>query len=157
MRLEDYLIEQRREKKISTAVLMTDGKKMLIIHPTGWGSVWEIPKGTMDPGENPKQTAAREFYEETGVKIRTGNLKHVGKFPLHVGKDVIMFTYMTKKLPSTGMMKSLSVFHPLKHLGDYETTAPETDDWKYVGISKYKKRVRPEMHRMIDVALETIK
>lgn len=29
---------------------------------------WQLPQGGMDPGETPEETAARELYEETGVK-----------------------------------------------------------------------------------------
>ena len=29
--------------------------------------VWALPKGTLDPGEKPEQTALREVFEETGV------------------------------------------------------------------------------------------
>lgn len=29
---------------------------------------WEFPKGAMEPGETSKQTAAREFEEETGIR-----------------------------------------------------------------------------------------
>lgn len=38
-----------------------------------WG--WEIPIGTLEPGETPDQTAAREFEEETGW--RAGPLQHL--------------------------------------------------------------------------------
>ena len=29
--------------------------------------VWALPKGNLDPGERPEQTALREVFEETGV------------------------------------------------------------------------------------------
>jgi len=29
--------------------------------------VWALPKGNLDPGEKPAETALREVYEETGV------------------------------------------------------------------------------------------
>ena len=29
--------------------------------------VWALPKGNLDPGEQPEQTALREVFEETGV------------------------------------------------------------------------------------------
>ena len=29
--------------------------------------VWALPKGNLDPGERPEQTAGREVFEETGV------------------------------------------------------------------------------------------
>jgi len=32
--------------------------------------VWALPKGNLDPGERPEQTALREVLEETGVEGR---------------------------------------------------------------------------------------
>jgi 8-oxo-dGTP pyrophosphatase MutT (NUDIX family) len=32
--------------------------------------VWALPKGNLDPGEGPEQTAVREVFEETGVHGR---------------------------------------------------------------------------------------
>ena len=30
--------------------------------------VWALPKGNLDPGEKPEETAVREVFEETGVQ-----------------------------------------------------------------------------------------
>src|SRR3954447_22415155 len=32
--------------------------------------VWALPKGNVDPGESPAETAVREVHEETGVEAR---------------------------------------------------------------------------------------
>ena len=32
--------------------------------------MWELPAGTVDPGEKPLQTARRELAEETGLRAR---------------------------------------------------------------------------------------
>lgn len=45
------------------AVFNADGK-VLLIHRRG---SWDLPKGKMDPGETPEQTAVREVQEETGL------------------------------------------------------------------------------------------
>lgn len=34
-------------------------------------SLWELPAGRLDPGENPLKAAKRELMEETGYKART--------------------------------------------------------------------------------------
>ena len=34
------------------------------------GGVWALPKGLIDAGESPAETALREGYEETGIRAR---------------------------------------------------------------------------------------
>ena len=51
-----------------------DGLEVLLAHPGGpfWTTrhegAWTIPKGGIHPGEDPLQTAVREFTEETGFE-----------------------------------------------------------------------------------------
>ena len=41
------------------------------IRPQGKpAGVWALPKGNLDPGERPAETAVREVWEETGVRGR---------------------------------------------------------------------------------------
>lgn len=42
--------------------------ELLAIERPGTGK-WALPGGMVDPGEDPRQTAARELYEETKVKL----------------------------------------------------------------------------------------
>jgi ADP-ribose pyrophosphatase len=35
------------------------------------GELWEIPAGTLDPGESPLECASRELYEETGATAQS--------------------------------------------------------------------------------------
>jgi 8-oxo-dGTP pyrophosphatase MutT (NUDIX family) len=48
------------------------GRKMVAaIRPRGKREgVWALPKGNVDPGESPAETAVREVHEETGVEGR---------------------------------------------------------------------------------------
>jgi predicted NUDIX family NTP pyrophosphohydrolase len=49
--------------------------EVFLVHPGGplWAKkdsrAWSIPKGELDPDENPLDAAKREFYEETGFRI----------------------------------------------------------------------------------------
>lgn len=38
------------------------------------GGHWSFPKGHPDTGENPEQTALRELFEETGLKVNENTL-----------------------------------------------------------------------------------
>ena len=146
MKLKQYITEGEVKKKISAAVLMTDGEKFLAIHPTGWPNLlWDLPKGGIEPEEDPKQAAIREFYEETGQKINISHLRKVGKFPLLPRKDVILFTYSMDKLPSIESMRCLSVF------GEKDT--PEVNKWKHISFDEMKRYMRPEMYYMIRKAI----
>jgi predicted NUDIX family NTP pyrophosphohydrolase len=51
-----------------------DGVRLLLVHPGGpfWrgrdGGAWMIPKGMVEPGEDPLAAALREYEEELGAK-----------------------------------------------------------------------------------------
>jgi 8-oxo-dGTP pyrophosphatase MutT (NUDIX family) len=52
------------------------------IRPRGRGEgVWALPKGIVDPGESPAETAVREAAEETGLETRLdaklGDIRYV--------------------------------------------------------------------------------
>jgi ADP-ribose diphosphatase len=60
--------------------ILPDGRVLLVCqyrHAAGQ-SLWELPAGTLEPGESSRHAAARELIEETGYKAR--NLKLLCKF-----------------------------------------------------------------------------
>ena len=66
-------------KKRSAGILAwrrgADGPEVFLVHPGGpfWKNkddgAWSIPKGEIDPDEEPLSAAQREFEEETGQKV----------------------------------------------------------------------------------------
>ncbi len=51
---------------------VVDGKLMvLLIHRTAYADL-TLPKGKVDPGETLAETAAREIFEETGIRVALG-------------------------------------------------------------------------------------
>jgi ADP-ribose pyrophosphatase len=81
---EDQAVDPKTKFEISrsvvrhggSAVMMAvdDRKRILLVRqyrlPAG-KNLWELPAGTVDPGEKPAQTARRELIEETGYRART--------------------------------------------------------------------------------------
>ena len=60
-------------RHVGSAVMMAvdEKKRILLVRqyrlPAG-ASIWELPAGRLDPGENPLQAAKRELIEETGFR-----------------------------------------------------------------------------------------
>ncbi|HWP84241.1 MAG TPA: NUDIX hydrolase [Terriglobia bacterium] len=52
--------------------VFSDGRILMIrqYRLAAEAALWELPAGTMDPGETPLQTARRELAEETGYRSR---------------------------------------------------------------------------------------
>lgn len=71
--------------------------EVLLVHPGGpfWrnkdNGAWSIPKGEMEAGSDPEQTARREFAEELGPEASIGPLKPLGEIRQRSGKRVIAF------------------------------------------------------------------
>lgn len=57
--------------------LIRKDQKILICHPTKHkDTVWSIPKGRMEEGEDVVETAVRETYEETNVDVSEWSVIH---------------------------------------------------------------------------------
>ena len=74
-------LEVVRHQGAAAAVPLTDDGNVLLIrqyrHAAG-GYIYEIPAGKLNPGEDPKDCAARELEEETG--LRAASLEHLVSF-----------------------------------------------------------------------------
>lgn len=133
-------------KVISSAVLFTDKNKFLAVHPTGSiGNHWDLPKGRIDDGENPIDTAVREFKEETGISLDKSKLKHIGKFPLHNEKDIILFLYIIDELPSLSSLKCTST---TTKAFKSKKVVPEVDEYHYFKLTEFTK-MRVGLYRAI--------
>ena len=64
------------------------------------GSIWEIPAGTMEPGESPSRCARRELSEEIGVSA--ARWQKLGQItPLPAYSDEIIHLYQAQDLAPT--------------------------------------------------------
>lgn len=69
------------KKEVAGCVILSkDGKVLLLHRNTEKWQHWEIPGGKLDPGENPQQTARREVYEESGLRVKLIKKLGVGEF-----------------------------------------------------------------------------
>jgi predicted NUDIX family NTP pyrophosphohydrolase len=81
--------------------------EVLIAHPGGplWANKdaghWSIVKGEINPEEEPRTAAAREFEEETGWICPPGNWLDLGSVRLKSGKTVLAWAIEADLDPST--------------------------------------------------------
>ena len=82
MPMSDY-VRDLREKighdflllpSVAVAIRDSDRRILLVQHVEGR---WQLPGGAVDPGEHPRDAAARECYEEAGVTVRVGRVVDV--------------------------------------------------------------------------------
>lgn len=71
---------------VAHALVVRDGRYLFLRRRAGsyWGGRWDIPGGTVEPGEDPRPAARRETAEETGLEVRvTGLAGHLANRDTH--------------------------------------------------------------------------
>jgi len=82
-------------QRVTNCILMNEGHILMIKKPRrGW---YAIPGGKMEQGESIKESAEREFKEETALKLQQPELAGVFTFVIYENEEVIqewmMFTF----------------------------------------------------------------
>lgn len=127
--------------------------EVLLVHPGGpfWKNkddgAWSIPKGELEPGEDPLAAALREFTEETGaaaeapyhalgsVRLKSG--KRVFAWSAHVDIEVTRIVSSTFELewpPRSGRVLQF----------------PEVDRAEYFTLEMARRKLNPAQSKLID-------
>lgn len=102
------------KKELSCGIIITDGEYILGCLPygrkDGLGN-FDLPKGHIEEGEEPKACAIRECKEETGYDIAfPDSLVDLGQFSYIPNKDLHLFMYVEDSLPAIDDLFCLSTF-----------------------------------------------
>lgn len=99
-----------REMEAAGGLVFDEQGRVLVIHRRG---KWDLPKGKMEPGEDPATTAVREVEEECGITSpRPGKLLHT--------------TYHSYTLDGVMILKKTYWYH-MDYSGD-EELEPQTHE-----------------------------
>lgn len=101
---------------------LIEGKLMvLVIHRTAYADV-TLPKGKVDPGETLAETAVREVFEETGIRIALGIPVGVSKYRMPSKRQKIVHYWAGE---ATDDAIRASAFVPNKEIAAIEWVTPK--------------------------------
>ena len=122
------------------------GIEVLLVHPGGpyWAKkdlgAWSIPKGELEPAEDPLAAARREFEEETGFQI-SGEFRPLAPLKQKSGKTVYAWAVEGDCDPAAIKSNTFSMEWP-PHSGRRQEF-PEVDRAAWFPLDEAKRRILP--------------
>ncbi len=124
---------------------VVEGKlRVLVIHRTAYADV-TLPKGKVDPGETLAETAVREIFEETGIRVALGIPVGVSRYRMPRGRQKVVHYWAAE---ATEKAIRASAFVPNKEIAAIEWVTPR----KALGYLSYPVDVEilEEFLRFVD-------
>ena len=151
----------------STGLLMfrrrAGGVEVFLVHPGGPFfarkdlGVWSIPKGEIEPGEDPLEVARREFREETGQSVegcsRGGPLIPLGSVRQTGGKTVEAWAF-EGDWPDGAVLESNTFTMEWPPRSGRTREFPEVDRGEFFPVAVAKQKVNPAQVAFIDRLLQ---
>jgi predicted NUDIX family NTP pyrophosphohydrolase len=128
--------------------------EVLLAHPGGplWAKrdagAWSVPKGEIEPGEEPLAVARREFEEETGQPAPNGEVVALGEVRQKSGKVVTAWAVEGEMDPSTAKSNTFPLEWP-PGSGDW-IDVPEVDRVAWFGLDEARQRLNPAQVAFLD-------
>ena len=133
--------------------------EVFIAHPGGpfWKNkdlgAWSIPKGLLDPGEEPLAAAIREFEEEIGTRIE-GDFIPLETIRLRADKVVLAFAVNHDLDHSTVKSNTFKLEFPPKS-GKF-IDVPEIDRADWFDIPTARNKLHPAQAAFLDQLLQIV-
>jgi predicted NUDIX family NTP pyrophosphohydrolase len=144
--------------RATTVAKPEDGFEVLLVHPGGplWAKkdegAWSIPKGEIDPGDDPVACARREFEEELGTAPPDGPLTSLGEVTQAGGKRVEAWA-LNGDLDVTSI-KSNDFEMQWPPRSGRRATFPEVDRASWFTAGQARTKLNPAQATFVDRLLE---
>ena len=141
--------------KTSAGILLyRDGPEVLLVHPGGpfWAKkeagAWSIPTGELNDGEEPLESALREFEEETGTPLQPGATIDLGEVVQRGGKRVVAWGVEGDLDPATVHSNTFVMEWPPRSGAQREF--PEVDRAEWFSIDAAREKINPAQAELLD-------
>jgi predicted NUDIX family NTP pyrophosphohydrolase len=134
-----------------------NGFEFFLVHPGGpfWknrdAGAWTVPKGAIEPGEDPLAAARREFTEETGFAV-AGEFIALGTFKQPGGKHVLVWAVEGDCEPAKLASNEFEMEWP-PHSGKRQRF-PEVDRGQWFGVAEAQEKMLIGQQPMLERFLE---
>jgi predicted NUDIX family NTP pyrophosphohydrolase len=138
-----------------------DGRlEILLAHPGGpiWASrddgAWSVPKGEIEPGEDPLSVARREFQEETGspAPADLARYRALGEVRQKSGKVVAAWAVEGDLDPASAVSNTFEMEWPPR--SGRRQAFPEVDRVEWFDVAEARRRINPAQARFLDLLEE---
>lgn len=133
MDMEVQLVKHEKSCGAIVYKLGKDGQPKLLLVKHRYGGHWAFPKGHVEAGENEEQTAHREIFEETGLRVQ-----------LQKG-----FRESVEYSPKPNVMKEVVYFLGEAIAGSEHRQEEEISDLKWLSIEEARRQVTHENNRKL--------
>jgi predicted NUDIX family NTP pyrophosphohydrolase len=135
-------------------LLRRESGEVLLVHPGGpfWAKrdegAWSLPKGEYAEGEDPAACAAREFEEELGSPLPSGDLMDLGVVKQKNGKEVRAFLAHGDLDAASIVSNTFDMEWPPRSGRRQEF--PEVDRAAWFSIEEARVRLNPAQAEFLD-------
>jgi putative (di)nucleoside polyphosphate hydrolase len=134
-------------KTTSSGILVCNAQSQLLLcHATG-GGYWDIPKGSIEPGESAGQTALRETAEECGLVFAADELLDLGLMRYRPAKDLHLFAALTERVDAARCRCST------RFRDRFGRERPEMDAFEWVPFDAVTQRCAKSMAALLGGAM----
>ncbi|MDP9602657.1 UNVERIFIED_ORG: 8-oxo-dGTP pyrophosphatase MutT (NUDIX family) [Variovorax paradoxus] len=135
------------ERSISCGVLVLDPAGRLLLCHASDSRYWDIPKGIREGQEQGAQAAAREAFEECGLRLLPAQLREIGLLPYRRGKDLWLFAALVRHFEAKSCV--CSSFYTDRH----GRRRPEVDGFRWAAFEQLPQLCAPSLVAVLTQAL----